>query len=240
MSSMLRVVPNPMWTTVQGEGLYTGEPSVFLRLAGCDLRCDFCDTQQSLPDYDPQTKLFVLPPIHGQDWETSQISAELLDRLSPGMALVVTGGEPMLQQEALVDVFEQLYPKIARYLFVTIETNAETAPTVGLASWIGLASLSPKPYRWREDKAKICRTITAWKALARCQLKIVAGSEEDLEAAIEIVDYARPSSWMAVQIEAGWLRNGWLPKERRGPWLQRLAQEGIRLVAQMHPVLKLR
>ena len=35
---------NEIFYSIQGEGRYTGTPAIFIRLAGCNLRCDFCDT----------------------------------------------------------------------------------------------------------------------------------------------------------------------------------------------------
>src|SRR5512135_2704811 len=37
-----------IYPTIQGEGPYTGDPQIFVRLAGCPLRCDYCDTPFSL------------------------------------------------------------------------------------------------------------------------------------------------------------------------------------------------
>jgi len=74
--------------TVQGEGALTGRPTVFVRTAGCDYRCSWCDTLFAvLPDYRDQW----------QGWETEAVLDEV-DRLAGAPILVsLSGGNPALQ-----------------------------------------------------------------------------------------------------------------------------------------------
>src|SRR5580704_9457946 len=75
--------------SVQGEGTWTGTPAVFVRLAGCNLACDFCDTD------------YALKFIAGVDDVVARVRAEGGD--CP--MVVITGGEPLTQQatSALID-----------------------------------------------------------------------------------------------------------------------------------------
>jgi 7-carboxy-7-deazaguanine synthase len=76
--------------SIQGEGARSGEPSIFIRLTGCDLACTFCDTEFE----------------SGKD----MTFAELREHISqwPCKWIVWTGGEPMLQiNEAVVEFFHQ-------------------------------------------------------------------------------------------------------------------------------------
>ena len=92
-----------VWKTIQGEGPFVGMPAVFVRLAGCNLQCSWCDT-----DYTSRRE-FV-----GTD--------ELLGRVlkeGGGCSLVVlTGGEPLRQN---VIPFIELV--LAKGLRIQIETN---------------------------------------------------------------------------------------------------------------------
>lgn len=89
-----------MFYTFQGEGPYAGSPAVFLRLAGCNIGakddCPFCDTRFNFDE--------------GKVWSYYDLAAEL-NRLADGKArlLVVTGGEPLLQQESLQALFNEMY-----------------------------------------------------------------------------------------------------------------------------------
>jgi len=79
--------------SIQGEGMWTGTPAVFVRLAGCNLACDFCDT-----DY--ATKFFA-----GVDDVVEKV------RESGGDCpmVILTGGEPLAQAEtpALIDALRK-------------------------------------------------------------------------------------------------------------------------------------
>ncbi len=83
------IAVSEIFYTVQGEGTWTGMPAVFVRLAGCNLSCDFCDTDYSMK------ALCSIEQIVGD------VRALSGDR----PAIVLTGGEPFAQAEtpALID-----------------------------------------------------------------------------------------------------------------------------------------
>ena len=71
--------------SIQGEGTWTGMPAVFVRLAGCNLACDFCDTDYSARRYASVAELVQTVRDAGGDCP----------------AVVLTGGEPLAQSDAL-------------------------------------------------------------------------------------------------------------------------------------------
>src|SRR5256885_17048565 len=71
--------------SVQGEGLLTGVPSIFLRTTGCNLRCVYCDTPYT--SWEPE----------GENLSIAQILGKL--SMFPARHVVVTGGEPLLAPE---------------------------------------------------------------------------------------------------------------------------------------------
>ena len=77
------MVINEIFYSLQGEGRLAGMPSVFIRLAGCPLRCRWCDT--------PYAQNSSAGTKFTKDWILEQISRY------PSHHLVVTGGEPMIQ-----------------------------------------------------------------------------------------------------------------------------------------------
>lgn len=74
---------NEIFYSIQGESTYAGKPCVFVRLAGCDLRCSWCDT-----------------PYAFNEGEKMSIDAVLqqVDRYASPL-VEVTGGEPLLQED---------------------------------------------------------------------------------------------------------------------------------------------
>lgn len=137
-----------IFASVQGEGLRQGEPTIFVRLAGCNLRCGFCDTKRAWRG--------------GREMSVEKIAGEVghLRRDYPTTWVCVTGGEPLAQN---------VRPLILRLhadgLRVQIETNG-TFPPAPLADW---HSVSPKPpdyavhpgfrTRAREVKLVVCRSL---------------------------------------------------------------------------------
>jgi organic radical activating enzyme len=79
--------------SIQGEGTWSGTPAVFVRLAGCNLACDFCDTDYS-------TKFFA---------SVDDVVAKVRELGHDCPMVVLTGGEPLAQAEtmALIDALRR-------------------------------------------------------------------------------------------------------------------------------------
>lgn len=93
-----------IFPTLQGEGPYSGHPSVFIRLGGCNLACKFCDTE-----FDSFKKLSLKKILS----EVKKFAAQGKSKL-----VVITGGEPLRQP------IERLCEELVKLNFlVQIETN---------------------------------------------------------------------------------------------------------------------
>ena len=115
---------NDIFYSLQGEGYHTGRAAVFVRFAGCNLRCSFCDTE--FDSYREMTADEIVTAI-------SQY---------PARFVVLTGGEPTLQvDEAFVDLLHQHSFEVA------MESNG-TRPAPQNLDWL---TVSPKGLR---EKAK--------------------------------------------------------------------------------------
>lgn len=114
-----------IFNTIQGEGPYAGHPATFIRLGGCNLRCAFCDT-------DFTTDLKEMPA------DEVCLRVTRIDRRLNRL-IVITGGEPMLQNLALlITAISKLLP------YVTI-VQIETAGTVWPPGLIrNVAAYSPR------------------------------------------------------------------------------------------------
>lgn len=115
-----------IFQSVQGEGLWLGTPTNFIRFAGCNLTCPWCDTKNS--------------------WRTNvdgvyvkaKTVEEIVAELNPNYMVVITGGEPCIQPH-----LQQFCTYLKKHNFyVTLETNG-TKPTPSKdVDWV---TVSPKP-----------------------------------------------------------------------------------------------
>ncbi len=105
--------------SIQGEGYHAGTAAIFIRFAGCNLACTFCDTDFSL-----KAKLST---------------EEILHRIEdfPSRFIVLTGGEPTIQPKAARQLVDALH---AKNYYVTLETNGSSQDTLGV-DWV---TVSPK------------------------------------------------------------------------------------------------
>lgn len=152
--------------SVQGEGTRVGEPATFIRLAGCNLRCSWCDTSYSWNAEGLRNATRCSP---------AELAGQVRER-----AVVITGGEPLLHLRQLGELVSQLRGTAVQH--VTVETNGTIAPA-GLWDRIDLWSVSPKLAGSGEQPvAHVVREFLE-QAAGRCQLKFVIA---DLR-----VDYAQ-------------------------------------------------
>ncbi len=101
--------------TLQGEGRSIGRPATFLRLSGCNLNCSWCDTPYTW-DWDNYTRSEQQEEIAPTDL------ADRIAKFNKAKLLVITGGEPMLKQKQIKELWDIL-KKNSSYDQLEIETN---------------------------------------------------------------------------------------------------------------------
>lgn len=156
-----------MFHSIQGEGTRVGEQSTFIRLAGCNLRCTWCDTTYSWSVEGLRDAVAT---------EISQIAADTRER-----AVVLTGGEPMLHAKKLPLLISALRSRGVDH--ITVETNGTLVPDAELADSIDLWSVSPKLPASGESFPLRSLTQFVEAAADRMQLKfVVADGASDYDA----------------------------------------------------------
>jgi 7-carboxy-7-deazaguanine synthase len=149
-----------IFSSFQGEGLFAGRRHVFMRMAGCNLRCSYCDTPESLVRtsecavHEPDGSERSVPNPLG----TAEVSALVAPFLAfPGVhAMAITGGEPLLQSSFLAELLATARPELP----VLLETNGsypnrleEVLPYIDIVSMdIKLPSNSGEAALWEEHR----------------------------------------------------------------------------------------
>ncbi|MFQ5910918.1 MAG: 7-carboxy-7-deazaguanine synthase QueE [Thermoplasmata archaeon] len=119
--------------SLQGEGPNAGDPATFLRLAFCNLKCTWCDSKYTWDweRFNPES-------------EVQRLSLTEVEREIEGWGcshIVVTGGEPLLQQTALVPLLSRLDDS---GYFIEVETNGTIVPSSPLLDTVDQWNVSPK------------------------------------------------------------------------------------------------
>ena len=211
--------------SIQGEGLLTGVPSIFIRTSGCNLRCHWCDTPYA--SWKPE----------GPEMSIEEILKKLTEWNCDH--LVLTGGEPMIAPDL---------PELATALkkqkkHITIETAGTILPN---SIPCDLASISPKltnsspsPERdsaWAK-KHEATRlqpeVISDWIRKYPFQLKFVVSSENDLAEIKNLLSLlpSLPSERILLMPEGIDVKT----LATRSPWLVDICKrEGFRFCPRLH------
>ena len=132
---------NNIFYSLQGEGRNTGRAAAFVRFAGCNLRCPFCDTE--FDSYREMTADEILQEIAQLSSFTSPLSS--LHSPLPSRFIVLTGGEPTLQvDEHFVDLLHQEGYEVA------MESNG-TRPAPHNLDWLTISPKMVDGGRWMVD-----------------------------------------------------------------------------------------
>ena len=163
--------------TVQGEGPSVGRRAGFVRLGKCNLACEFCDTPYTWrwDDHDPAVELH------------EQSVADVVERVAAMDVpmVVVTGGEPLLQQRELEPLARELKQIGKR---IEVETAGTIAPRLGdlVDQWNVSPKLAnsgnPLDRRYKPD------VLRAFEATGRAVFKFVACEVADLDEIAATVD----------------------------------------------------
>lgn len=219
-----------MFASIQGEGLSVGTPSVFVRLAECNLVCDFCDTKYTW-DWDHHDKAANTTSL-----EQAAVVARVVELAgSHTRNIVFTGGEPMLQQAELAGVARAVRSSGFR---TEIETNGTIEPSPELAGVVDQWNVSAKLESSgnRKPTARLRTGPLTWFAgCAKASFKFVVIERGDLEEIESIVRTFRiPRERVMVMPE------GTTPDELAGKsrWLVPEAQaRGFRFSTRLHVLL---
>lgn len=153
--------------TIQGEGPHAGRPCHFIRLGGCNLSCEWCDTPYSTGQHGIPLATVPRRPVVG-----------IVEEIPPGAMVVVTGGEPLMH--ASRPAFRALLMYLrARGCEIHIETNGTILPPDTVTHLIDHYSVSPK-LGVRMARPRHRPALADWTPLAdRVCFKFVVEGDDD-------------------------------------------------------------
>lgn len=177
------VVNEVFGPTIQGEGTSAGHPAAFIRMAGCNLACVWCDSKHSWDwsQYDRDKEVTKYTP--------AEAAAQVLPHLPAAQVggwplLVVTGGEPMLQQAALLEMLFELPP-----IRVEVETAGTKAPHAAFNRKVSQYNVSLKLAHSGNamDKRVVVPALEALSDTSKAVWKFVCQTRQDVDEAAELV-----------------------------------------------------
>lgn len=210
--------------TIQGEGPSVGMPAVFIRASRCNLHCHWCDTdhtwnfvgtpwphaKDSVVGYAKHRKEDVTVALDPVD------AAERILAFRCGRA-VITGGEPLLQQEGFLEMIVAIRRQRPDYR-IEVETNGTRMPTPEMVEAVDQFNVSPKLANSGMAEGLRVRpeVLRALAANPRAWFKFVVARPGDLEEILRLcADHGivgervslMPEGRTAVELDltAGWL-----------------------------------
>ncbi|AMK14674.1 7-carboxy-7-deazaguanine synthase QueE [Methanobrevibacter olleyae] len=153
---MIKIKVSEIFTSFQGEGPYVGTPATFLRLYGCNLNCEWCDTDVST--YEILSVGDVCEILISQ-MEFNNIKT-----------LIITGGEPTLQMDEIKGLIKEL-PKDIK---IQLETNGSIFDYITEIEYV----ISPK-----ENKEKVFENYYKYE---NTFFKFVISSQKDINEVISL------------------------------------------------------
>lgn len=204
------------FVSINGEGERAGEPAVFIRLAGCPLRCSYCDTVYAM-SFDAPCELMT----------EDDIAAYIADTGIKNVTL--TGGEP-LAAEGIRELLIRL-----SQLPVRVEIETSGAFDVSVCRGISPAPVLTVDYKLPSSGMESRMLPGNYTALSHEDtVKFTAGSKEDLERALEVIRGYDLLSRCHVHISPVW---GKLSPREAVEFILHHRLNGVRMQLQIHKIV---
>jgi len=177
-----------IFRSIQGEGIDIGMPTIFIRFVGCNLKCDWCDTQYASRDkskYKEMASLEIITEVNSF-FDTKSVT--------------LTGGEPFIQD--IKDLDKLIYELKGNGYFINIETNGVALPKLKYLKFVDRFSISPKLKSSGNKNAIILKTLNKYIDLYahKMFLKFVISNKKDFEEMLEILNKLKGCQEKNIQV----------------------------------------
>jgi 7-carboxy-7-deazaguanine synthase len=191
-----------LFCSIQGEGIFAGTSCIFLRLSTCNLKCSWCDTKYTW------------------DWENYDINKEIkeisineivekIHEFSEINHIVITGGEPLLQQDKLVLLLKILKSKRKKddgslFYHIEIETNGTITPIKEIINLVNQWNVSPKTSNSSNNQHGINleklyeKPLFFYKDLKNAFFKFVIDEIDDIKEIEQLIQNFNLPKWRII------------------------------------------
>lgn len=143
----MKLSVSEVFYSIQGEGPTTGYPAVFVRLGGCNLMCGGEGTQHDKELHNGATwrcdTIEVWMKSRAKEFKDI-LPDDCKEALTKGANLIVTGGEPLMQQVNVIEFIKHVRDSYNKNCYVEIETNGTIAPNPEISQLVNQWNCSPK------------------------------------------------------------------------------------------------
>ena len=162
-----------VFASIQGEGIYMGAPTIFVRLRGCNLKCIWCDTK------------YARKKGKGHEVEEEDVIARIAD-LSRCSWIDITGGEPLIQDVTLLVRMMKEHFSVRQ---VMVETNGTIMPSRYLFHNVDFWSVSPKLSNSGERESLRKDVLKEFAMRSNNQFKFVIDNpQKDIAEVFELLE----------------------------------------------------
>ena len=230
--------------TLQGEGLFIGLPTIFIRTSTCNLHCVWCDTfyTWNFEGTKFQKEHKDMPKVKKEDFMMDMTVLEVIKAINDANPkcknLVFTGGEPMIQQKAWIELMKTLrqWNFTPPTWHFQVETNATMPIMPEFLELIDAINCSPKlESSGNEQFLRDTKSFPQYVATPKATFKYVIVEPKDLEEVLALITkYNIPNERVILMPEG---RN---PQEvmDKSIWLAEICKEnGFRFSSRLHVLL---
>lgn len=181
-----------IFDTIQGEGRNMGKHTGFIRLSECNQSCSWCDTPQTWAFTEEKAEVHDTGKLFNKlDWQVQKEVAEIVEKVYEANqeSIVITGGEPLMQQKAVISLIKGLREKNPNY-HTEIETAGSIIINDELLELLDQINCSPKIENSGNalSKRRKPKALTKLAESEKTDFKFVVTKEEDVDEILELVE----------------------------------------------------